>query len=171
MAFCVRSTSKLAKCGIDTFGSFVQWTKSVYMTNVIVTRRKRKGEREREREKNQLNFDDTWLFTQLVGLWWVFSTEHGTRAIQTITIYLFHCQLIMCQWNIIDDVSIGINWLNWLQCICVCVKERVCWCAVWWFWFVGVSDQIFLCRLEYFWLHRNSKHCMNILISSQRRPE
>lgn len=27
-AFCVRSTNKLAKCGIDTFGSFVQWTKS-----------------------------------------------------------------------------------------------------------------------------------------------
>lgn len=27
-ALCVRSTSKLAKCGIDTFGSFVQCTKS-----------------------------------------------------------------------------------------------------------------------------------------------
>lgn len=27
-AFCVRSTNKLANCGIDTFGSFVQCTKS-----------------------------------------------------------------------------------------------------------------------------------------------
>jgi hypothetical protein len=29
LAFCDRSTSKLAKCGIETFGSFVQCTKSV----------------------------------------------------------------------------------------------------------------------------------------------